>query len=241
MAEDRLKAWQTLFARALEILDSGAIRDWTFGGGTVLMRRYRHRLSNDIDIFVPDPQSLGYLSPRLNPTAESLTSDYFEHANFLKLYFPEGEIDFVASGALTDQPAAKERILDRDIMVETSTEIIAKKIWHRAAVFTARDLFDLAFIAGREPDSLCRIEDILAGRGPALLKRLREHENALREDFAALVVLEFRPSFDECVNSVRLLLGQQGGRLLPRAEQRRARYEVARSDPPMAAVGLVAA
>jgi hypothetical protein len=37
---------------------------WTFGGGTVLMLRYRHRRSKDIDIFVPDPQHLGYVSPR---------------------------------------------------------------------------------------------------------------------------------------------------------------------------------
>jgi len=37
---------------------------WTFGGGTVLMLRYQHRLSKDIDIFVPDPQYLGFVTPR---------------------------------------------------------------------------------------------------------------------------------------------------------------------------------
>ncbi|MGN8084339.1 nucleotidyl transferase AbiEii/AbiGii toxin family protein, partial [Variovorax sp. 22077] len=47
------------FARALALIDEitryGGIADpfWTFGGGTVLMFRYRHRLSKDIDIFVP--------------------------------------------------------------------------------------------------------------------------------------------------------------------------------------------
>ena len=40
--------------------------NWTFGGGTVLMRRFRHRFSQDVDIFVPDPQYLGYLDPELN-------------------------------------------------------------------------------------------------------------------------------------------------------------------------------
>ena len=74
MAEDRLKAWETLFGRALEIIDSVAASgtrfdDWSFGGGTALMRRFRHRLSKDVDIFVPDPQFLGYMSPRLNDTA----------------------------------------------------------------------------------------------------------------------------------------------------------------------------
>ena len=29
--------------------------DWSFGGGTVLIRRYRHRLSQDVDVFVQGP------------------------------------------------------------------------------------------------------------------------------------------------------------------------------------------
>jgi len=54
-------AWESLFPRALMLIDDirkyGGIADpfWTLGGGTVLMFRYRHRLSKDIDIFVPDP------------------------------------------------------------------------------------------------------------------------------------------------------------------------------------------
>ena len=83
MAEDRLKIWETLFQRALVLIDSarasGAeLTDWSFGGGTVLMRRHKHRFSKDIDIFIPDPQYLGYLSPRLNERAEALTTDYVE-------------------------------------------------------------------------------------------------------------------------------------------------------------------
>lgn len=74
MAESRLKIWETLFQRALTLIDSISaagvtLNDWSFGGGTVLMRRHRHRVSKDIDIFVPDPQYLGYLSPRLNTRA----------------------------------------------------------------------------------------------------------------------------------------------------------------------------
>ena len=67
MAEERLKAWETLFQRALLLIDSvsdagGILDEWTFGGGTVLMRRHRHRFSKDIDIFIGDPQCLGYLT-----------------------------------------------------------------------------------------------------------------------------------------------------------------------------------
>ena len=58
---------------------------WTFGGGTVLMLRYGHRLSKDIDIFVPDPQSLGYVTPRLSDVAAQITADYEESAQSIKL------------------------------------------------------------------------------------------------------------------------------------------------------------
>ena len=33
----------------------------------------RHRISKDVDLFVPDPQYLGYLDPGLNETVEALT------------------------------------------------------------------------------------------------------------------------------------------------------------------------
>ena len=119
MVDERLNAWETLFQLALEILDSapraGSMLDeWSFGGGTVLMRRYHHRLSTDIDIFLPDPQLIGHLSPRLNPAVESLTHDYDERSNFLKLYFAQGEIDFVVSGFLTAGPVTTVRIHGRE-------------------------------------------------------------------------------------------------------------------------------
>src|ERR1700676_5329081 len=103
MDDERLKAWEIHFQRALILIDDARAKgipvdDWTFGGGTVLMRR--HRLSKDVDIFINDPQFIGYLSPRLSPTAESLTTDYSEDSNFVKLAFPEGEIDFVAAPPL---------------------------------------------------------------------------------------------------------------------------------------------
>ena len=205
MAEDRLKIWETLFRRALELIDSApmAPTDWSFGGGTVLMRRYRHRFSKDVDIFVPDPQFLGYLTPRLSTKAESMTDHYDEHGNFLKLYFPEGEIDFVASAPLTDNPTVMEAVVGREVQVETSTEIVAKKIWHRGANFTARDILDLALVAEKEPGALKQIEPVLRDRRDVVLQRMSADESALREAFTQLEVLDYRRSFDECVALVK--------------------------------------
>lgn len=242
MAEERLKAWETLFRRALEILDSARhagpmIREWSFGGGTVLMRRHRHRISTDIDIFIPDPQLLGYLSPRLNSTAEALTSDYAEQANFLKLYFPQGEVDFVVSGYLTANPVVPESIGGREVNVETSAEILAKKVWYRGAEFTARDIFDFALVAEREPWALGQLSDILAARRAVILERIADREEALREDFAALDAVDFRPRFDDCVAALMQALAPGPVRPPHRAEQRLARYLVS-TRPAVFEIGL---
>lgn len=211
MADDRLKIWETLFQRALVLIDSVGktgftLSDWTFGGGTVLMRRYRHRFSKDIDIFIPSPQYLNYLSPHLNETAEEMTGDYTLQAEYLKLQFPEGEIDFVVSEPLTQDPAAAEKIFGRDVMVETSVEIVAKKVWHRGDRFRARDIFDLALVAENEPEALKSIAPILRDRKDVILARIKASDSNLRDDFANLEVQEYRRSYDECVKIVRKTL-----------------------------------
>jgi hypothetical protein len=208
MDDERLKTWEILFQRALILIDDARaqgipVDDWTFGGGTVLMRRHRHRLSRDVDIFISDPQFIGYLSPRLSPTAESLTTDYSEDSNFVKLAFPEGEIDFVAAPPLTSVPAKPEMLFGRSFLVETSTEIVAKKIWHRGADITARDIFDFAMVAELESGAMYEIAPILQDRRDAVLDRIRRHEQSLRESFESLTTLDYRRSFDECVQIVK--------------------------------------
>lgn len=120
----------------------------------------------------------------------------------MKLRFAEGEIDFVASAALTPDATVIERLFDRDVAVETSAEIVAKKIWHRGDRFTARDIFDLAMVTELEPESLRSIKPILQGRREVVLARITRHEAALREDFAALEALQYRRAFDDCVAMV---------------------------------------
>jgi predicted nucleotidyltransferase component of viral defense system len=211
--ESSLRSWETLFERALQIIDSAGEENvpperWSFGGGTVLMRRYRHRFSKDIDIFVPDPQYLGYVSPRLNDAAEGLVSQYNEQANFLKLYFPEGEIDFVVARPLTSNPYRFETILGRDVQVETSIEILAKKIYHRARDFTARDIFDFALLAEKEPASLATIGSIIRERREELLNRMNTDATRLRTVFAQLATLDYQRTYEECANLVRTAIAR---------------------------------
>jgi len=73
--------WQSLLYHAFHLLDDMQLHSgvanplWTLGGGTVLMLRYAHRRSKDIDIFVPDPQYLGFVTPRLSEAAAAVSAD----------------------------------------------------------------------------------------------------------------------------------------------------------------------
>ena len=110
--------WKELLLQAFKLMDGikaggTPIPKWSMGGGTVLMFHYLHRKSKDIDIFVPDPQFLGYVNPRLGGPAEDITNEYSDGAEYVKLFLTEGEIDFVASSALTKNPFDTHEVLGR--------------------------------------------------------------------------------------------------------------------------------
>ena len=189
------------------------------------MRRYRHRRSTGVDIFLRDTRALQCFSPRLNEAVGASVVGYVEEATAVRVYFPEGEVAFIACGLLTPDPVRRESIIGRAVLVETSTEILAKKLVHRAATFPARDLFDFAAVASLEPNALRSLGGILRANRVALLERLHVHDEALREDFAALHTWEFHPGFEECVAALREALFRSWPP--PVVEQERCPYEVA--------------
>lgn len=208
-------AWEALFPRALTLIDEirtyGGIAEpfWTLGGGTVLMFRYRHRLSKDIDIFVPDPQYLGFVSPRLSDVAAGLTEDYTEQADaFVKLQFEEGEVDFVAAPNLLDNAWEPWEIHSHTVKVETAAEIIAKKMYHRGDRVTARDLFDLALVVEREPESLLEAKPFLLRHRSVFMEQIRNPHPTLRAAFDAIATMDYTPSFDDCVERGSRFLGE---------------------------------
>lgn len=197
--------WEALLPRALALVDEigrhgGITRPfWTLGGGTVLMFRHRHRLSKDIDVFVPDPQYLGFVTPRLSDTAAALTQDYTEQpGTFVKLLFEEGEVDFVAAPNLLADAWETWNIGDRSVNVETASEIIAKKMYHRGDRATARDLFDLALVIERESRSLLTAAPFLLRHREAFLNQIRRPHASLRAAFDAIDTLDYTPAFNHC-------------------------------------------
>ena len=194
--------WQSLLSHAFQLLDDMQLHSgvanpfWTLGGGTVLMLRYAHRQSKDIDIFVPDPQYLGFVTPRLSEAAAAVSADYVEAANFVKLIRKEGEIDFVASPNLTPHPYETWDLLGRSVKVETATEIVAKKLWHRGDMATARDLFDLALVIEKEPDQLRTAAPFLTKHSGVFLDQLDKRHALIRAQFEAIDTMTFKPSFE---------------------------------------------
>jgi hypothetical protein len=68
------------------------------------MLALNHRISDDIDLFIRDPQWIGYLSPRLNERFENDITGYSENAVALKIRLLKGEIDFIVGMSLLGMP-----------------------------------------------------------------------------------------------------------------------------------------
>jgi predicted nucleotidyltransferase component of viral defense system len=204
--------WKDLLPHALSIIEdikSNGTSDpfWTFGGGTVLMFRYQHRFSIDIDIFVPDPQYLGFVTPRLSDVAAAVSTEYVEdQSSYVKLIRPEGEIDFVASPNLTESPFEMWKINGQHIRVETAAEIVAKKLWHRGDRATARDLFDLSLVIEREPEALINAAKFLLKNANLFVSQIASRRHVLERQFAEIDALTYKPSYDEASQRVTAFL-----------------------------------
>jgi hypothetical protein len=195
--------WTQLFPHALKLMAHLERQThqplWTFGGGTVLMLRIGHRQSKDIDLFVTDPQYLGFVNPRLSDEAESVSTDYEENAEFIKLFLPAGEIDIVVGTSLTKHPFDIVMHAGRPIKFETCAEIIAKKMWHRGNQAKARDLYDLCAVAVAEPEAIEFAAPFFIKHGAAFLQRLQDRAELVEAEFEAIDTLGFQRPFSECL------------------------------------------
>jgi hypothetical protein len=173
------RTWEDLLSIALAIIDDINERglgapEIVLGGGTALMLRMRHRLSKDIDVFIHDAQWLAHLTPRLNDRVAGMVRDYSEQPNSVKLVMAKGDIDFVVAGSVTG--VAPSEMLDfggRKVTLETTEEILAKKLFYRAAFLKPRDAFDLVAASLASPAAAQTAIEASAPRRRAQIGRLR--------------------------------------------------------------------
>lgn len=202
--------WKILLNRAYSLIDSIeadgiVVPRWSLGGGTVLMFHYAHRKSKDIDIFIPDPQFLGYVTPRKGGRAEDVTTEYKETTEYVKLFLPEGEIDFVASLPLTANPFEAYEVLGRRILLETPIEIVAKKMWYRGDRATPRDLLDLAMVVEHHYAEILENRRVFEKHLEIFTEQCSLRRAIMLPAFNEIEKIDFKLSFDECLERANYL------------------------------------
>ncbi len=173
-------SWKEILASAVTIFadleDKGfGSPDVVMGGGTVLMFRFEHRLSKDIGFFMRDVQWLSLLTPRLNDTTAAMTANHLEQGGGLKLVLPHGDIDFVVCGQVTDAEASDSlEFMGHRFPLEATEEILAKKLFYRAARFQPRDVFDFVVAVESDRESAARALAAAAPNHDLLTRRLEQ-------------------------------------------------------------------
>lgn len=172
-------SWRHLEALAAELVkdaseQAGMPMQPLLGGGTRLMLAMEHRISHDIDLFIRDPQWLGFLTPRLNDKFEGRFTNYDEGATSLKLRTEGGEIDFIVAMSLVGHPS--ERVDDCVFDLEPVAEVLAKKLFYRGWALTPRDLYDWWCIetgGHLEDKSRALISELIAPKAELINEALR--------------------------------------------------------------------
>jgi hypothetical protein len=150
-------SWRAMESTAVVIIANAQRRagkpmEVALGGGTRLMLELEHRISHDIDLFIRDPQWIGYLSPRLNDDVADQVRGYDEGADVIKLETDDGEIDFIVRQSLLGRDSERSR--HTELRVEPVAEVMAKKLFYRGAMLTPRDLFDWHAVETMRPEMM---------------------------------------------------------------------------------------
>jgi hypothetical protein len=134
----------------------------------------------------------------------------------LKLKYPEGEVDFIVTAAISSLPPIERQIdltgirkgLKPTIWIDTPVEIALKKLHYRATMLKPRDVFDISVIDAIDGPALTAHLHEVAEKKGDLLRRL----DGIKEDFiqAELAELDIRPRWEmhkkTCLESVRRIV-----------------------------------
>ena len=172
-----------------------------------------HRISKDIDAFIDDPQYLSFLSPRLGGEVVWRCDAFDEAANYLKLVFPEGEIDFIVAPATTDLPNVRKAIELGEgnsrtlhaIDIEHPVETALKKLRYRGNALKVRDIFDIDVVAASFSSLLKEKLHCVAHLKAGIVARLADvSDKFLHLELDELAISEgWRKNADTCLERVR--------------------------------------
>ncbi|SOC30350.1 nucleotidyl transferase AbiEii/AbiGii toxin family protein [Thalassospira xiamenensis] len=219
--------WKSLLPTAIAVIKAveektGRSFDFTIGGGSMLLRRYGHRKSRDLDLFSEDIGLVRQCSPRFNDTAEELCPDYSEEATAVKLIVGMQEIDFITSTAVVQKDAFENvNLMGHDVVIERPREILAKKIAYRGSNFQPRDVFDLAAVLVAEPEEVAAIGPWLSyNQVTTVQKRLLEIQPTLQDELNQKVEAfpAFRGVEKDCLKLVTGLMNEWENAFRPKVD-----------------------
>ena len=132
------------------------------GGGTALAARWHHRLSVDIDLFTSDA-NYKRIKPALDRRAEKWKADAtFSavriHPSVVHCHLSDG-LDFSIAGSddVTPRPLSKEREAATGVRLQSTAEIIVRKIRARMInreSYVVRDAYDVVCCLEFDPQAL---------------------------------------------------------------------------------------
>ena len=153
---------------------------WWIGGGTILAAEWTHRISTDLDIFLPSSRSIVPLTPRYGGTfldqMEAVGARSFAvQSRSIKVGFENGRIEITA---LDPAPALGPRAVaidGRPAWVLQEAAIMTGKMHrcHMQMRTVPRDVFDMCVASVAAPAALrCAVNHILPAQRLAIAQRL---------------------------------------------------------------------
>ena len=141
----------------------GGDRELHLGGGTALAARWQHRHSTDVDLFVNASAYKG-----LRESEQEFRADLASHtAGFrgitvelwhARIFLADGgEVTVSTSRPITPVPVSGDTVRGTKVPLETTAEILAKKLHYRMIQngdIVPRDLYDIAVARQQAPAEL---------------------------------------------------------------------------------------
>jgi hypothetical protein len=118
-----------------------------------------------------------------------------------KFFVAEGEIDFIVAPRLTQPGATSRHIGQHTAMVETPAEFLAKKVFYRASDFTARDIFDWAFLIEHGEAQFLN-DKTYRDKLELILRRIKRSDAELRRSFISIARTGYKADYDHCVGVI---------------------------------------
>ena len=140
------QSWETLKPWLDEVCEPSSA--WFIGGGSVLAARWKHRQSEDLDIFLDENSSLGRIRPVYDRTfADAMhkagAREVRDDERSLKFTFDAGRIEITQLNPRIGYGQALALVENQPIWTMSNAQILAGKLIGRGLRTPERDLFDL--------------------------------------------------------------------------------------------------